>query len=158
VDDFSEFYAAHFHGITVQLFAFTGDFAQAQDLAQEAFTRAVIRWDKLRGYDDPATWVRRVAFNLASSRWRRNRIAAAYVRRQREQHVDGPSPDRVLLARALAALPERHRRVVILHYLADLSVADIAEQERVSPNTVKSWLHRGRTELAAQLGDLREVR
>jgi RNA polymerase sigma-70 factor (ECF subfamily) len=58
----------------------------------------------------------------------------------------------------LAALPDRHRRVVILHYLADLSVAAIAVQENVSPNTVKSWLHRGRAELAAQLGDMREVR
>ncbi len=158
MDDFSEFYAAQFHGITVQVYAFTGDFAQAQDIAQEAFTRAVIGWEKLRGYDDPATWVRRVAFNLASSRWRRNRLAAAYRRQQRERYVDGPSPDRVALTRALATLPDRHRRVVVLHYLADLSVADIAEQENVPPNTVKSWLHRGRAELAAQLGDLREVR
>jgi len=46
---------------------------------------------------------------------------------------------------------------VILHYLADLSIADIARQEGVSPNTVKSWLHRGRAQLQAQLGDQREV-
>ncbi|MBX6749740.1 MAG: SigE family RNA polymerase sigma factor [Micromonosporaceae bacterium] len=156
--DFAQFYAAQFHGITVQVFAYTGDLPLAQDIAQEAFTRAVIRWEKLRTYDDPAAWVRRVAFNLASSRWRHIRIASAYLRRQREQHVDGPGPDRVALARALATLPNRHRRAVILHYLADLSIADIARQEGVSPNTVKSWLHRGRAELAAQLGDAREVR
>jgi len=158
VNDFADFYAAQFHGVTVQVFAYTGDFPLAQDIAQEAFTRAVIRWEKLRSYDDPGAWVRRVAFNLASSRWRRGRVAAAYLRRQRVQHVEGPSPDRVALSRALAVLPDRHRRVVILHYLADLSIADIARQENVSPNTVKSWLHRGRAELAAQLGDQREVR
>jgi RNA polymerase sigma-70 factor, ECF subfamily len=157
-DDFADFYAAQFHGITVQVFAYTGDFPLAQDLVQEAFTRAVVGWEKVRAYDDPSAWVRRVAFNLASSRWRRARVATAYARRQREQHVEGPSPDRVALTRALAALPDRHRRVVILHYLADLSVAAIAVQEDVSPNTVKSWLHRGRAELAAQLGDMREVR
>jgi len=157
VDDFTDFYAAQFRTVTVQVFAYTGDLPLAQDIAQEAFTRAVMRWEKLRSYDDPAAWVRRVAFNLAASRWRRSRIAAAYLRQQRAEHVEGPSPDRVALARALATLPERHRRVVILHYLADLSIADIAQQENVPVNTVKSWLHRARTELAAQLGDLKEV-
>jgi RNA polymerase sigma-70 factor (ECF subfamily) len=155
--DFTQFYAAQFHGLTVALYAYTGDLSVAQDIAQEAFTRAVIRWEKLRTYDDPAAWVRRVAFNLASSGWRHRRVVAAFLRRQREQHVEGPGPDRVALVRALAALPERHRRAVILHYLADLSIADIARQEGASPNTVKSWLHRGRAQLQAQLGDQREV-
>jgi len=158
LSDFAQFYAAQFHAVTVALFAYTGDFPLAQDIAQEAFTRAVIRWEKLRTYDDPAAWVRRVAFNLASSRWRHGRVVSAYLRRQREQHVDGPDPDRVALIRALATLPERQRRAVILHYLADMSVADVARQENVSPNTVKSWLHRGRAQLAAALGDQREVR
>lgn len=158
MDDFSDFYAAQFGGIAVQVFAYTGDFPVAQDIAQEAFTRAIMRWDKVRTYEDPAAWVRRVAFNLAASRWRRGRVAAAYVRRQREEYVAGPSPDRVALVRALASLPDKQRRVVILHYLADLSIADIARQEEVSPNTVKSWLHRSRAQLAAQLGDQREAR
>lgn len=158
MNDFAQFYAAQFHGITLQVFAYTGDLPLAQDIAQEAFTRAVIRWERVRSYDDPAAWVRRVAFNLAASRWRHLRVASAYLKRQRAEHVEGPSPDRVALARALATLPDRHRRAVILHYLADLSVADIARQENVSANTVKSWLHRGRAQLAAELGDQREVR
>lgn len=156
--EFADFYAAQFHDVTVQVFAYTGDFPLAQDIAQEAFTRAVIRWERLRTYDDPAAWVRRVAFNLAASRWRNGRVATAFLRRQREEHIAGPSPDRVVLARALATLPDRHRRAVILHYLADLPIADIARQENVAVNTVKSWLHRGRAQLAAQLGDQREVR
>jgi RNA polymerase sigma-70 factor (ECF subfamily) len=40
---------------------------------------------------------------------------------------------------------------VILHCLADLSIGDIARQEGVAEGTVKSWLHRGRTVLAAAL-------
>ena len=153
VNDFAEFYAAHFHGLSIQLFAYTGDFPLAQDLAQEAFCRAVPKWEALRTYDDPASWVRRVAFNLASSRWRHNRVASAFARRQREQYVDGPNPDRVALAQALRNLPAKHRRAVILHYLADLSVADIAKQENATAGTVKSWLHRGRAALAAQLSE-----
>jgi RNA polymerase sigma-70 factor, ECF subfamily len=158
VNDFAEFYAAHFHGLTVQLFAYTDDLALAQDLVQEAFSRAVARWEKLRAYDDPTAWVRRVAFNLAKTRWRRNRTASAFVRRQREEHVEGPGPDRVALTRALARLPEAQRRAVILHYLAGLSISEIAQHCDAAEGTVKSWLHRGRTALAAELIDPKEAR
>jgi len=157
VDDFAEFYAAQFRPLTLQLLAYTGDPALAQDLVQEAFSRAVPRWNRVRAYDDPAHWVRRVAFNLARSRWRRVRTAQAYARRQREESIEGPTPDRVALIRALATLPDRQRRAVILHYLAGFSVSEIAMQENTTPGTVKSWLHRARHALAAQLSDPREA-
>ncbi|WP_370881747.1 SigE family RNA polymerase sigma factor [Catenuloplanes nepalensis] len=150
---FESFYAAHFQRLSLQLFAYTGDFGQAQDVVQEAFCRALPRWEKVSHYDDPLAWLRKVAWNLATSRFRRLRVQQAHARRYREEHVDGPGPDRVALARALATLPEKHRRAVILYHLADLSIAQIAEQEDVAEGTVKSWLHRGRTALAAQLID-----
>jgi RNA polymerase sigma-70 factor (ECF subfamily) len=148
---FEEFYAAYYRPLTVQLFAYTGDMPTSQDMVQEAFCRALARWQRVAAMDDPAAWVRRVAWNLATSRWRRARTAAQFVRRQREEHVAAPSPDRVALAQALSALPAQQRRAVILYYLADLPIRDIAFQEGVADGTVKSWLHRGRTVLAAQL-------
>ena len=157
---FDAFYHAHFRSVTTQLCAYTGDLALAQDLAQEAFCRAFVRWDRLVRYDDPVAWVRRVAWNLARSRWRRLRTAHTHLLRQRpvEAQVAGPTPDRVALDAALALLPPRHRRAVVLHYLADLSVAEIAAQERVAEGTVKSWLHRGRAALAVSLRDTEEAR
>lgn len=153
---FEDFYSAHYHGLTLQLYAYTGDLGDAQDLAQEAFCRAFARWDRLNSYDDPVAWVRRVAWNLATSRWRRNRVAAVFVRSQREQHVEGPSPDRVALVRALTVLPANQRRVFVMHYLADMSVADIAAQESIPEGTVKSTLYRARAALADRLADLRK--
>jgi RNA polymerase sigma-70 factor (ECF subfamily) len=50
-------------------------------------------------------------------------------------------------------LPEKVRRALALHYLLDRSIADIATETGASPNTVKSWLHRGRSLLAAALDD-----
>ncbi|BCJ44222.1 RNA polymerase sigma24 factor [Actinoplanes ianthinogenes] len=149
--DFEEFYQACAQPLTIQLFAYTGSMAAAQDVVQEAFCRALTRWRKVSEYDDPAAWVRRVAWNLATSQWRRARTARRFLRRHRVEHAAEPSPDRVALARALATLPDRHRRAVILHYLADLPVSEIAAQEGVAEGTVKSWLHRGRAALAAQL-------
>ncbi|WP_410814364.1 SigE family RNA polymerase sigma factor [Micromonospora sp. 067-2] len=155
--DFDQLYHAHFRSLTAQLAAYCGDLNQAQDLVQEAFCRAFARWAKVARYDDPVAWVRRVAWNLATSRWRRLRTAQSYLRRQREEHVPGPGPDRVALSRALAELPANHRRVVVLHHLADLSITEIAQQEDVPEGTVKSWLHRGRAALAAQLAPQSEV-
>lgn len=154
--DFDQFYHAHFRSLTAQLCAYTGNLEQAQDLVQEAFCRAFARWRKLVSYDDPVAWVRLVAWNLATSRWRRLRTAQAYLRRQRNEHVPGPSPDRVMLTAALALLPANQRRAVILHYLADMSVAEIARQERVTESTVKSRMHRGRKALAAHLTERAE--
>jgi RNA polymerase sigma-70 factor, ECF subfamily len=145
---FAECYAASFQGLVVQLYVYTGDFDAAHELVQEAFCRALARWSRLADYDDPVSWVRRVAFNLANMRWRRSRAALRYLRRQRPEHVPGPNPDRVAVVAALAALPATHRRAIVLHYLAGLSLAEIAAQEGVALGTVKSWLHRGRTALA----------
>jgi RNA polymerase sigma-70 factor, ECF subfamily len=148
---FEDFYAANFHDLAVQLTPYVGDLSEAQDVVQEAFCRAWPRWDKLSGYDDPAGWVRRVAWNIATSRWRRMRTALSFARRQRLETVREPSSDRVALDRALAGLPPKHRRAVILHYLVGLTVAEIAADCDVSVGTVKSWLHRGRAALHARL-------
>ncbi|MFE9916397.1 SigE family RNA polymerase sigma factor [Micromonospora sp. NPDC005553] len=154
-ESFDDFYHAHFRSVTSQLSAYVGDLSQAQDFAQEAFCRALTRWDRLARYDDPVAWVRQVALNLARSRWRRLQTARNHLLRQRrvEATMAGPTPDRVAIDAALAQLPAHHRRAVILRYLADLPVNEIASQEGVAEGTIKSWLHRGRTALAELLDE-----
>jgi hypothetical protein len=63
---FDECYAAHFQRLTMQLYAYTGDVGVAQDVVQEAFCRALARWDRVGWFDDPLSWVRKVAWNLAT--------------------------------------------------------------------------------------------
>jgi RNA polymerase sigma-70 factor (ECF subfamily) len=149
--DIDEIYAAHFQGLTVELYAYTGDLGLAQELVQEAFCRAIPRWSKLSTYDNPVTWLRRVAFNLAVSRWRQARVATSFLRRHREVVVPEPSPDRVALVAALKRLPANHRRVVVLHHLGDVPIAEIADAEGVPEGTVRVWLDRGRAALAVHL-------
>ncbi|HEX2773821.1 MAG TPA: sigma-70 family RNA polymerase sigma factor [Micromonosporaceae bacterium] len=152
---FDDFYAAEFQRLTLQVYAYTADVGLAQDAVQEAFSRAWPRWDRLSAYDNPAAWVRRVAMNVATSRWRRARAARAHALYHRPSVADGPNPDRVALARAMATLPERQRRALVLFHVADLSVSEIAAQEGVAEGTVKAWLHRGRAALATLLADAR---
>src|SRR5687767_10370215 len=127
MSEFADLYHTHFRRIALQLHAYLGDHSEAQDVTQEAFCRALDRWGRISGYDDPSAWVRRVAVNLAISRRRRQTTMLRFVSRQRVEHVDGPGPDRVALIRALAALPERHRRAVVQHHIGHMSTAEIAE-------------------------------
>ena len=60
------------------------------------------------------------------------------------------------LVAALRKLPERVRRAVVLHYLADMSIADIVAEMGAADGTVKSWLRRGRAELATHLAGYRD--
>jgi RNA polymerase sigma-70 factor (ECF subfamily) len=149
--EFDAFYARNIGQITAQIRAYVGDHDEAEDLVAEAFTRALTRWKTVGSYDNPATWVRRVAWNLATSRLRRGAFARRFLRRQRITDVEGPGPDRVDLERALTALNERHRKAIILYYIADMTAAEIADQERVAESTVRTWLARGRAALAERL-------
>jgi RNA polymerase sigma-70 factor (ECF subfamily) len=94
--------------------------------------------------------------NLATSRFRRRRTALNFLRGQREQHVQEPSADRIVLVAALAKIPAQLRKAVVLHYIGELTIAEIAVQEDVAEGTVKSWLSRGRAALGKELAERKE--
>src|SRR6266699_2024616 len=146
--DFDEFYASSAARLVRHGYALTGDMAEAQDIAQEAFARAWQRWAAVRDCDSPEAWVRRVATNLAASRWRRIRVARAAAGQPAQQPAPEVSTDTVALVSGLRTLPERQRTVLVLHYMCDLSVDQIAAELRCPAGSVKSWLSRGRTALA----------
>ena len=59
-----------------------------------------------------------------------------------------------MLVQALRQLPERQRRVLVLHYVADLTVDQIAWETSMASGTVKSHLSRGRAALAPLVSEL----
>ncbi|GIH02387.1 hypothetical protein Rhe02_04540 [Rhizocola hellebori] len=150
-DEFNELYRANFGAIVAMAYSYTADLAEAQDIAQEAFSRAWQRWDALTDYDNPMAWVRHVTFNLAHSRWRKIKTATAYLVRQKPDQVDEMNPDHVAVVAALRKLPRQQREAIVWHHLADLSVQDVAHQLAVPVSTVKTWLQRGRALLAQEL-------
>ncbi|MFE9765355.1 SigE family RNA polymerase sigma factor [Streptomyces sp. NPDC005808] len=151
-EEFDAFYATAFPRLTGQLYAFTGDHGEAQDVVQEAFVRA---WDQRREFlldGAPEAWIRTVAMRLAVSRWRRARRWLELVRRNPPpQHVPGPDPDRATLVAALRTLPEPQRMALVLHHLCDLSVEQVASETGAPVGTVKARLSRGRAALAREL-------
>jgi RNA polymerase sigma-70 factor (ECF subfamily) len=155
---FDEFYAGAVGRLVGQLFPVTGDLHEAEEVVQEAFTRAAARWGRLRDYDLPEAWVRRVAMNLAADRARNLRRQARAMRRlQAPAEAVAASVEALALAEALRTLPVRQRQALVLHYLVDLQVGEIAQTLGVPEGTVKSLLSRGRHALAAKLGETEEV-
>jgi len=158
-DDFAAFYASVFARLVGQLKVVTGDLQEAEDVVQEALARASTRWSRLRAYDVPEAWVRRVALNLAADRARRGRRRLAALRR-----LGPPAPapavqvEDVALLEALRGLSIGQRQVLVLHYLIGMPVQEVAKTLRLPTGTVKVRLLRGRHALAAQLLKQEEVR
>lgn len=152
--EFTAFYVAQLPRVVAQLYAWGGDFAEAEDAAQEAFVRAWSRWKVLSNYADPGAWTVLVGRRIAVSRFRRREVARRYlVRHPPMPMVEGPDPESVALVATLRQLPADYQRVLVLHHLADLSVADIAAGEADSEGAIKARLVRARTALAALLRD-----
>ncbi len=152
--EFTDLYESHFSELAAQVCAYLGDATEAQDLVQEAFLRAWQRWDKVGGYEEPVAWVRRVAWNLATSRHRRNQVARKFLQKsQAPEPAPAASPDHVALVAALKQVPAKRRQALVMHYMADMTISAIAAETGAREGTVKSWLHRGRKELAALLAD-----
>jgi RNA polymerase sigma-70 factor, ECF subfamily len=145
---FDEFYLGTRDRLLGQLTVMTTDRELARDVLQEAYTRAWQRWTRVSSLDDPAGWVRTVAWRLAVSQYRRRMLASKLLGRL----VSAPArPDRVeedldVLA-ALRTLPDANRRALVLHDLCGLTVEQVAEETGVAPGTVKSRLSRGRAAL-----------
>lgn len=151
-EGFEEFYRGTRHRVVTVLYALSGDLAEAQDAAQEAYVRAWQRWSTISEYADAEAWVRTVGHRLLVSRWRKIRNGLVAYRRHGAAPAAGPpSENTVALVAALRRLPAEQRQAIVLHHLADLSVADIAAQAGIPTGTVKARLARGRKTLAALL-------
>ncbi|WP_307844140.1 SigE family RNA polymerase sigma factor [Actinospica acidithermotolerans] len=156
--DFDEFYTAGFRRIVGQIYAMTGNLAEAEDSVQEAFARAWQRWGEVRRYGDPEAWIRTVAYRLSISAWRKavNR-RVAHHRAAASPELPGLSPDHLTLVSALRKISPEQRRAIVLHHLVGLTVAEIAGETGSPEGTVKSHLNRGRKALAPLVSEFAEV-
>ena len=148
-EEFDELYRTSRERLAVQIVALSGSHQDAEDAVQEAFVRAWLRWKTVGAYDDPEAWVRRVAYNLAVSRWRRTRrvVLQAVVPGPHGREPGEP----IGIVEAMKVLPLTQRRALVLHHLGGLSVSGIAQEMSVPEGTVKSWLSRARTRLSEEL-------
>ena len=154
--DFAEFYAANYGKVNALVAAVLGDRDEADDVTQETFARALARWPRLSSYELPEAWVRQVALRLAIDSGRRLRRTLRTLPLLRAAvRATQPEPGTALtftpLGRALTRIPLREREAIVLHYVADLSVEQIAHERGIGVSTVKARLAAGRRRLEREL-------
>lgn len=159
VEDIEALFRAHYARLVRALTLVSGDAELAADAVQEAFARAHVRWRRVRHFDDPVGWIRRVAINKLRDEHRRARRKGRALERlagRPDEAVAEPALRDAALAAALASLPRQQRLSLALHYVADLSVAEVAAALGVSEGTVKFHLHEGRTRMRRTLAPTAE--
>jgi RNA polymerase sigma factor (sigma-70 family) len=127
-------------------YRFSGHRDDAEDAAQEALARAFQRWGRLRGRPWLAGWVLTTTVNILRRRRPRPPV-----------EPDGTAPPEadvdasMDLWAAIGRLPTRQGQAVILYYLADLPLADVATVMGCREGTAKAHLDRARKHLAASI-------
>jgi RNA polymerase sigma-70 factor (sigma-E family) len=156
---FAQLYQTSYRRVVVTAYALAGNLGDAEEIAQETFAIAYSRRRRVQAAANPEGWLHTVAVNLARRRRRRRRTLDLLLRK--EVPEPAPPPDWVgehaELHAAIRKLSHDHRTVVVLHYLADMPVDEIAAVLGIAAGTVKSRLSRARAALAARLGTSREV-
>lgn len=148
--DFEELFRAEYRGLVRALVPLTGDQGDAEAVVQDAFVKAMVRWERIRRYDRPGAWVRRVAIRDAVRADKRARAAPPPAVGSAGDLLDHV-PQQIDLHRALRTLPGRQRAAVVLHHLAGWPAAEVADALGCAESTVRVHLHRGRQALALAL-------
>lgn len=149
---FRQLYVEEYAGVATYAWRLLRDRDAAEEIAQESFTRVFSKWISVQ---QPRHYLYRTTTNLIRDSWsRRLRQRELLADLQADAAQPHPASD---LAAALAVrtaveqLPTRLRPVVLLHYYADLSIADVGLALDRPAGTIKRQLNESRQLLAARL-------
>ena len=154
-EEFSQYVAGRAHTFRATAYLLCGDWHQAEDLTQSALLKLYLNWKRLVHHDGLDAYTRRILIRtfLAERRllWRRREQATSDPL-EVAAPLAGDVEDRLLIRKALAAVPPRQRAVLVLRFWNDLSVEETAAVLGCSTGTVKSQTNRGLATLRQRLG------
>ncbi len=155
---FAELYEANFERVYAYVVKRVGDRAETEDITSEVFHHALANLHKFEWRGIPfAAWLYRIAANLISDRWQRT---------GRENVSDDPdeieslqarnvafdqAEQRAMLFRLVSSLPEEQRRVVILRFVEEKSIKEVARDVRKTEGAVKQLQFRALSSLRARM-------
>jgi RNA polymerase sigma-70 factor, ECF subfamily len=152
--DFVDCYRAHYRRLVRALRLSGADAATAEDVAQEAFARALARWRRVSRGTNPPGYVYTSGFRL---------MQRAQLQRAKqgltEPSTDDPSSSRpdaeatttVAVESVLRAMPPRRRACAVMCFVVGLSVHEAADALDIADGTVRKHLDEARRDLAAGL-------
>jgi RNA polymerase sigma-70 factor (ECF subfamily) len=154
VADFESFFTCTFPAMLARAIMLCGHRQDAEDAVQEAYAEAVLRWDRVGGYDSAEAWVYKV---MTQRLWNRRRRWQRALDAARDMPVPPQSsPEQAAetreVLRLLACLPPAQRMTMVLHCLYGLPQDEIARELGVRRGTVAASIHEGRRKLQQMLG------
>ncbi len=150
----NRFISDNLRRIFLLIYRIVGNVADAQDLTQEAFIKALQRQDQLKDVDKAAHWLSRIASNTAIDFLRRNGKVNFCEIDSLVEPLSEPSEspeqavlrseNRAYLEEGLTVLTERERTALLLRDVEGLAAEEVAEQMNCSKATVRSHIANAR--------------
>ncbi|GAA2989962.1 SigE family RNA polymerase sigma factor [Actinokineospora diospyrosa] len=149
-EEFAEFFSARFDTYRRIAHALCGNWSVAEELAQESFVKVYARWPKVR-IESADAYLRTVLTRAFLDTKRRGLAKEQSVAEVPDSPVGGESAvaEQEVLRAALLGVPPGQRAVLVLRFVADLSVEEVAVALGCSVGTVKSQTARGLAALRA---------
>ena len=156
--EYTEYVTARLPHLRRLAYQLSGDAHRADDLVQESITKLYIHWARARAADHLDAYVRSIVVRTFLDERRRIWSRVRLFGTPPESPIPASAgsagvDDRELVRTALARLPHRQRAVLVLRYLCDLPVDEVATALRCSPGTVKSQAHHALASLRRMLGE-----
>jgi RNA polymerase sigma-70 factor (ECF subfamily) len=155
-EDFDRLYRAAYQRVLYLLTATLGDFAAAEDCAQETFVHAYKAWPRWRPDAPVEAWLHRIALNVANShrRWSKLRQAGEIIQRLGKPRTEDATPVglRSELLDALRRLPPEQAAALVLRHHHGYTNREIAHVLGVPESTVASRLAKAKERLRQELG------
>ena len=152
---FESLYRMHIDKVYGLCLRMTGNVAEAEDCAQEAFIQVWNKLDRFRGDSAFATWLHRIAVNTVLGRIRKSKREQDRIK---EATASATSPVSIAdqgelrdLSEAVDRLPRGARHVFVLHAVYGYSHDEAGDMLGIASGTSKAQLHRARRLLAQQL-------
>jgi RNA polymerase sigma-70 factor (sigma-E family) len=155
--EYVEYVTARLPGLRRLAFLLCGDAHRGDDLVQQAITNLYVHWRRIRSVSNLEAYVRRMLVRAYLTEKRMSwssRVRLVDEPPERPAVAPGGGvEERAVLHAALAKVPPRQRAVLVLRFLYDLPVDEVAALLDCSPGTVKSQTSHGLANLRRLLDD-----
>ena len=149
---FEDFFRGQTQNLYAHLCLITGNRAEAEELAQDAFLKVWERWDRVADMEEPVGYLYRTAMNLFRKRYRRVGVALRKtVSVELREDEFATAEDRSVVAGALVELAPRQRAALVLTELIGFSSEEAGRMLGVRAGTVRALASQGRAAIKQHL-------
>jgi RNA polymerase sigma-70 factor, ECF subfamily len=149
---FEEFFRGQTQSLYAHLCLITGNRAEAEELAQDAFLKVWEKWPRVAGMEEPVGYLYRTAMNLFRKRYRRAMVAIRKtVSEDLRRDEFAIAEDRSVVASALVELTPRQRAALVLTELLGFTSEEAGRMLGVSAGTVRALASQGRAAMKRQM-------